>query len=233
MLKQMIKKLKADPKPALFESYIDTLIRRMQQNQQKDRPDLTFHVSGLLTEPDKFCARQKIFQYNERDKHLQSNLAPMTRRIFWNGNVHHEKWQKLFIDSGIAIYIEKTRYSKHYHLTGTPDAIIDWAGNLYVVEIKTMNTFSFSKLKNAPKNAILQSNFYMFLTGIPKAIVFVDNKNDHNIKTFFLEFDASVIYPYLSQHTEVMKHFKWKTIPPKTCVNKIEAKNCEYCNKCF
>lgn len=234
-LKEMIKKTKLsnDPRPSLFESYIDTLIRRYQQNEQRDRPDETFHVSSLLTEPDKFCARQKIYQYNERDKHMQPNLSPGTRRIFWNGNVHHEKWQKLFIKMNIALYIEKTRYSKYYHLTGTPDAIIEWAGKSYVVEIKTMNTHIFKKLKDVPKNALLQANFYMFLSGVPRAIVFIDNKNDHAIKTFFLDFDASIIYPYLSQHEEVVKYWKQKKIPPKKCFTKNEAKKCEYCNKCF
>ena len=221
----------------LFDLKVDEMLINLQHDQQRSRPAKTFHVSSLITESENFCSRMKIMQYNESDeeKAKQSELSGTTRRIFYNGNIHHDKWQKLFKHAGIAEKIEVTHYSKKLHLTGTPDAIIWLWNKLYVCEIKTMRMEVFRGIKTAPKAATIQANFYMYLTGIPRAVILCDNKNDHSIKTFWLDFNPSLLYNYLSQHDEVLKYYRANKIPPKTCVSKKDklAKKCKYCDYCF
>ncbi|MFA5733284.1 MAG: hypothetical protein WC934_14945 [Acidithiobacillus sp.] len=218
----------------LFDIQIDKMLREYQEQQQKERPSKTFHVSGLITEPENFCSRQKILSYNEPDKHKQ-DLTGGTRRIFWNGNIHHAKWQGLFLHAKIAEKIEVTHYSKKLHLTGTPDGIIWLWNKLYVCEIKTMRMEVFRSIKTPPKAATIQANFYMYLTGIPRAVILCDNKNDHSIKTFWIDFDPTLLYTYLSQHDEVLKYYRANKIPPKTCMSAKDklAKKCKYCDYCF
>ncbi|MFW9875177.1 MAG: hypothetical protein ACFFG0_18890, partial [Candidatus Thorarchaeota archaeon] len=186
----------------LFEMKMDKIIKSVQDEQQSKRPAKTFHASSLVVESHNFCPKQKILEYINQSK--KDSLTYGTRRVFFNGNVHHDKWQNLFRYANIDEKIEVTHYSKQYHLTGTPDAIIWFMNKLYVCEIKTMNHFLFTKLKTVPLNALIQANIYMHLTSIPRAIVLVDNKNDHNIKTFWLSYRPEIIYKYLSQHEIVM-----------------------------
>jgi hypothetical protein len=216
----------------LFEMKMDKIIKSWQEEKQSKRSDKTFHASSLVTEPHNFCARQKLLSYLNKSK---QSLSYSTRRIFFNGDIHHEKWQNLFRYAEIDDKIEVTHYSKFYHLTGTPDAIIWLWNKLYVCEIKTMNHFIFNKLKTVPLNALIQANIYMHFTSIPRAVVLVDNKNDHGIKTFWINYDPKVIYTYLSQHEEVMKYFRRKKLPPRTCVSSSDklSKKCNYKNKCF
>ena len=221
----------------LFELKTDKWLRQLQHREQSKRPAKTFHASSLVTEPKDFCARRKIYDYLQSDKKkaIQSELSATTRKVFYNGNIHHAKWQSLFLSAKVADKIEVTHYSKKWHLTGTPDAIIWLHNKLYVCEIKTMNTYIFKKTKSVPKAAMIQANIYMYLTGIPRAVVLIDDKNDHNIKTFWIDFDPTVIYTYLSQHAEVIYYYKKKKIPPKTCVSSLDllAKKCKYCERCF
>jgi len=158
------------------------------------------HASTVLAPSDgntRFCYREVVFGnfYRPQESWVPVNVL----RIFLEGWHVHEKWQKLFVDSGIAECVEKTRNSELWKLMHTPDAIIVLNHQRFVVEIKSMSTNQFVNLNKAPSNAVNQAQLYMYFTGIPDAIILVEDKNSQQFKVFTIEFDLEIVLPYLSR----------------------------------
>ena len=217
----------------MFDIKLNQIMKGVMDLQQERRPKDTFHCSNIIVEPDKFCIRKQIFDYKYPQHQI---ISSELRRIFYNGIIHHEKWQKLFKIGGIAEKIEVTHYSKKYHLTGTPDAVINLWGKSWIVEIKSIRTEIFKRIKPVTKpisSAIIQANLYMWLTQIPRAIILGDNKNDHEVEYFFIEFDYEKIMIFLEQHLQVLEYLRNKKLPKLKCKIPVEAKDCQHCIKCF
>lgn len=234
-LKKLIEKESRDPKELLFEVFINKEVKRKMDKQQEERPKGVFHCSNIIVEPEKFCIRKQIYDYLN---HENRDLNPGLLRVFLQGIVIHEKWQDIFVKSGKAEKIEVTHYSKRFHLTATPDAIIKLWGKSWVVEIKSVRSEIFNKMRKDIKPisaAIVQANLYMWLTGIPRAVILAENKNTQDIKTFFIEFEPQKIKKYLEQHLKVLSYLKRKVLPKPCCTSCQDkrAKGCAYVNKCF
>lgn len=74
-----------------------------------------------------------------------------TRRIFDNGTKTHERLQEYLMSEGILVMEEVPLRNDHYQIQGHTDGILKLnEGELAVLEIKSINTGSFSQLK-APK----------------------------------------------------------------------------------
>lgn len=219
-----------DKKSIIFDIILNKTIKSVMDKQQEERPKNTFHCSNIIVEPENFCIRRQVFDYYlKKPQELQMNI----RKIFYAGIKIHEKIQEIFKIANIAEKIEVTHYSRKYHLTGTPDAIIKLCGKNYVVEIKSVRSEIFKRMKLTTKplsSAIVQANLYMMLTATPRAIILTENKNDHENKYFFIEFEPELILKYLEQHLKVLEAMKQRKLPKPICKNQFDKrfKNCPY-----
>jgi hypothetical protein len=101
-------------------------------------------------------------------------------------------------------------------LQGTPDAVIKINDELYVLEIKTANNTSFSKLlkeryRRWREQYYAQIQVYMGLCDIKKAIALVINKDTSEVYEEVIEFDEIEFECMRSKSEHVMK----MTEPPK------------------
>lgn len=220
-----------DPRLAIFLSKVDKWYIDWKKKRELKRPGM-FHTSSIIK--DKFCFREAYWDITEKTPPEIS--APSTLRVFANGVDVHERTQKILKDLRIAIYIEQPFYSKFLDLCGTPDAIIDFFGITTGVEIKSMNTTAFYHLNAPPKNAVAQAQVYMYLLGIPQFIIWVENKNDQNIKLFLIEFDLDEALKYIKRMRKLYKYLIKKKVPKAKdcwCNNKHKRKTCRYFKRCF
>lgn len=192
------------------------------------------HASAIIVSDDKFCYRQQVLSLFY--KQLQGEQTSVgLKRIFAEGDAIHEKWQRLFIRGGLCepLDCDFTRFDDDYDLSYTPDIICRIPRNMsltepcdewdkYIVEIKSMNTFSYKKQEHHASGR-KQCQLYMYLTGIHKGIVLCDDKNTQEFKVKTYEYNPSEIAKYIGR-LERIQEYKDELILNKKLVKR--HKNC-------
>lgn len=227
-------------------AFIKSVMTRGAVSQER----IGLHASAVLETEKNFCYRAQLLSlfYHQAQG---ENVEPSLKRIFEEGNAIHEKWQRLFIRAGWATWkdLDYTRMEKQYDLSYTPDAIIripkekgsilgsDKYCGEYVVEIKSVNTFQFQKMKTGKSRHAkgeMQCKLYNYLTGIQKGIVLCEDKNTQEFLCILVDRDKSVIQPYIDR-LEKIQYYKHRFV----AYNKVPLKHkeadspdCKICSKC-
>lgn len=184
--------------------FLESVMTRGQESQERKG----LHASAVIVSDDKFCYRQQVLSLFY--KQLQGEQVSINlKRIFTEGDAIHEKWQRLFIRGGLCspLDCDYSLFSDEFDLSYTPDikcATIN--GKRYVVEIKSVNTFTFKKQKYHASGK-KQLMLYMYLTGIHNGFVLCEDKNTQEIKVYCYEFDYEQIKPYIAR-LERIQYYK-------------------------
>nr|DAP60008.1 MAG TPA: Exonuclease [Caudoviricetes sp.] len=206
------------------------------------------HASAVIVSDDKFCYRQQLLSLFY--KQLQGEQTPIgLKRIFSEGDAIHEKWQRLFIRGGLCkpLDCDYSRFADEYDLSYTPDIICALPVDMklssvyddsvpkepYVVEIKSVNTFTFKKQKYHASGR-KQCQLYMYLTGIHKGIVLCDDKNTQEFKVYKYEYNPSEIAPYI-RRLEQIQEYKQRLLKKHKIVSrhtKCIGYNCKMAQSC-
>lgn len=217
----------------LIESALNNLLYVDDENREER---VGMHGSGVATATADFCYRQQVLSFYFKGK--EQEIPIKLKRIFLEGWYIHEKWQKIFMDAGVGLNVEQRGHSKDFQLLFTPDAIVKLNGITYVVEIKSVNTYTFKKLNSHPSGE-KQLQLYMHMTGIPHGFVLCEDKNTQDIKVFYHEYDPIKGREYAERMHKVVKFKeifeKQKKLPKKICPNPDckKAKWCAYRDACF
>ena len=159
--------------------------------------------------------------------------SPGTLAIFLNGIDVHNKHQRFLKDTNILVGSEKTYYSEFLDMYATPDAISNFLGRTIIIEYKSMRTELFYSLKEVPYNAFCQSQIYMYMTGIPDAIVVVENKNDQVLKVYTIVFDLRFALNVIRHRLKIIECLREKYIPIDKRLCSKPTKKCKYSEYCF
>lgn len=217
-------------------SKFDEMFKRWNERKSGERTGL--HGSGIIVPKGEFCYREQVMNINFRASNHRT-LPVNVLRIFLNGWHVHIKWQQLFVDEGVADCVEKTHFVKDLNLYFTPDAIITLSNIRYIVEIKSMNSNQFKTLNTPPLNAVRQSQLYMHYSGVPRAIVLVENKDSNAFKNWVIDYDPSLARTYVVRLQNIKflnnKFKKTGKLPAKTCdfEDCKRAQSCPHQKTCF
>ena len=149
-------------------------------------------------------------------------FTPQQQRIFDNGNFVHKRYLEYYMsklgcvahildehDTKVRIkdFIECGLENKEYWLRGKPDAVIinEEDGLPYIFELKSVKQENFNELIQPDASYTAQVYLYMFLTGIPRAIVFYENKNTQATKEFLILKDETKLETYLQKIRMIQK----------------------------
>jgi hypothetical protein len=163
----------------------------------------TIHPSSITE-----CTRRIVWDLLRLPR--VGTIIPRIQRIFDNGNYVHKRYLNSYIPNiGCAAkfyehkngklvckdFIEKSLKNSEYWLKGTPDAvIINFEDGLpYIFELKSIRQELFMTMQQPDWGYMAQVHLYMFLTGIPRAIVFYESKNDQDVKEFLVLQDQSIL----------------------------------------
>jgi len=210
---------------ALWQDYL--IKWRIEHN--KNRPLGDFHASTLADK--KFCLVKAVI--DEIIKTKDEATSPGTLAIFLNGIDVHNKHQRFLKDTNILVGSEKTYYSEFLDMYATPDAISNFLGRTIIIEYKSMRTELFYSLKEVPYNAFCQSQIYMYMTGIPDAIVVVENKNDQVLKVYTIVFDLRFALNVIRHRLKIIECLREKYIPIDKRLCSKPTKKCKYSEYCF
>lgn len=202
--------------------------------------------------------------------------------IFENGWRLHQRWQDLFHKCGNVVYSPVTpewleRHSKHFeiplklidnqwcapeldlthydeerNLYFSPDAILEFGGEKYIVEIKGIKQEAYLELTDDLEQACNacetvhkareQANLYCQLLGLKRAILLIENKNTCDFKLWVIESDFERYRPYRDRIYAVkrdvaiaQKHGVNASFPVRLCQSADDprAKTCPMRNACF
>lgn len=167
------------------------------------------HASSMLVGDKEFCVRQQVLSliYKQRQG---EDVAIRWKRVFEEGNVIHEKWQRLFIRGGYATAdkCDHTNYDEEGMMYFTPDIIAtipEWYDEEFVVEIKSVNTYQFQKMLKHP-SGWKQCQWYMHKKGLKRGIVLCEDKNTQEFKVEVYDYDPKLVAPYVERQEEIVFH---------------------------
>lgn len=195
------------------------------------------HASALIVSDKKFCLRQQVLSLIY--KQLQGEQVPVgIKRIFEEGNAIHEKWQRIFLRAGYSGVedLDVTMFNEDFRVSYTPDIICcipEFYDGDMVGELKSVNTFQFSKMQKHP-SAGKQLQWYMFLTGIHKGFVLSEDKNTQDIKIEVYDFDYDSVKPFIKRCHDIKKAYnkvfkKHKMVGRPTDALSEDCKRCSVC----
>lgn len=197
--------------------FVHDVMTRGLESQER----VGLHASAIIDKGDNsFCIRQQVLSLFY--KQLQGEQLPVDlMRIFEEGNAVHEKWQRLFIRAGYtkAKFCDVTRFDKEYPMSFTPDIIVripEFYDGLMVVEIKSMNSFSFQKQyehTSGHKQLQLYMNRLQVMKGnlnnpndpdFKKGFTLLDSKNDQKFRTVIYDYEPDTVAPMLDKLDDIV-----------------------------
>ena len=196
------------------------------------------HASAVLVPEQDWCVRRQVLSASLADP-LPVGTTWHTNALFLHGWTLHEKWQQLFTRFAHVVEIESAHYDEMHHLHFTPDAVIAFAGERYIVEIKGYHAEHYLSLHAPPKAAVQQANLYMHLLGISRAIVLVENKNTQEFKLWVIHYDPDVAKPFLERIAAVKaataRAAAGHSLPARVCASRQDAlaMRCPVRDVCF
>lgn len=124
---------------------------------------------------------------------IDQPLPPNLERIFQNGNSLEDRVEKWFSNLNILLDREVSVKQEIPPLSGRIDFLIKHATyNEMPVELKSINTNGFVKLKNPKPEHAIQIQLYLNMGHYDIGTVLYENKNDQKIKSFLVKRDEKI-----------------------------------------
>ena len=228
--------------------FVHDVMTRGLESQER----VGLHASAIIDKgEDSFCIRQQVLSLVY--KQLQGEQLPADlMRIFEEGNAVHEKWQRLFIRAGYAKAktCDRTRFDSEYMLSYTPDIVVripEFYKGAMVVEIKSMNSFSFQKqFEHVSGHKQLQLYMYLLQKAkgnlndpndldYKKGFTLLDSKNDQKFRTVLYDYEPETVAPFIDRLDDIyvahQKFLEEKIMPKK--LKACTSVDCKYAEKCM
>lgn len=200
------------------------------------RAKRVFHPSQLLDG----CMRQMVFDLSgvEPTDSVVKPIGAELQRTFDVGTWYHIYIQNILYSIGVLEQAEVPVKNDEKYLNGKADGVIkeEVFGERVVLEIKTMNSWTFSKAVFVPfKKHEFQASLYARELGIKKVLYLYINKDTSEIKEFLMPINEEQLKIADTKMNTVIHHAMRKTLPDRTCKDKFcdAAISCPFSTLCF
>ncbi len=195
------------------------LIDKFYLDEQKKRQQAHFYV----TDAGK-CPRAVFFKLkNAPRKKLDARIL----RIFEIGENFHRNIFNVLYRLRIGVTTEVI-IPKNELVSGRADAILCIDKENYVLDIKSMNSMVFRRLKEPKEENIYQIQLYLHYLNIKKGILLYIDKDRQEIKEFHVVYDAGLVKSLLKDFKELKKKVD-SNIVPKRFSGYPKNWQCMYC----
>jgi len=182
------------------------LIDEFYLENQKNREQTRFYI----TDAGK-CPRAVFFKFKNAPKEpIEARLM----RIFEHGeNIHRNIFNILYrLKIGCTTEI---KIPDQEIVSGRADAILCMNNENYVLDIKSINSMLFRKLEQPKEENIYQVQLYMHFFGIKKGILLYVDKDQQNLKEFFLDYDENLCKGLMDKFYALKTQIEEDTLPAK------------------
>ncbi len=197
------------------------LINQFYLDKRKDRERTRFYI----TDAGK-CPRSVFFKFKNAPK---EEMEARILRLFEHGDYIHQLIMKPLLSlRKIHVVASEIDIPPKEIIAGRADVIISDGKQLYVVDIKSMNSMVFKNM-NAPKEEnIDQVQLYLHFFKIPKGILLYVNKDTQELKEFIFDYDPKRAKRLLNELNELKKKIESGIVPARL-PDWPENWQCRYC----
>ena len=195
-----------------------------------------FHPSQLLDG----CKRQMVYDLmgTPPTDSVIRTIGAELQRTFDVGTWYHIYMQAILYRIGYLEQAEVPVVNKEKYLNGKADGVFKESvfGEKVVLEIKTMNSWNFSKAVFRPfKKHEFQASLYARELGAKKVLYLYINKDTSEIRDFLMPINEEQLAVADKKMAEVISHVKESTLPKRCCGDKFcdNALACPFVSLCF
>lgn len=236
----MLVQAKLNNKDAAFSAKVGKIFEQGFLDRKREdgfMQKTSFAPSSIGPKYNGSCSRRWVlaFQGHQWEETTQAiNVAIMEA-----GSDAHERLQKILVDAGVAVEIERELKLEYPPIRGFADAIINVDGQQYVGEFKTTRTeaFEYYQFSGKPNAShVLQVMIYMHITGLPGFVMY-QNSNSRELLVLPVELDEELLNYTLNWLKQVYDAYKANQLPTRDLYNRYEkpgpvCKNCPVRKAC-
>ena len=197
------------------------LIDKYYLDRQKDKEQHHFYI----TDAGK-CPRQIFFKFkNAPRKEMEARIL----RIFDHGNhIHGLIMGALLSSRDIQVVSSEINIPPQELISGRADAIISDGKDLYVLDIKSINSVGFKNLTQSKEEDINQIQLYLHYFKIKKGLLLYVNKDNQELKEFLVSYNQTRVQSLLDNLVNLKKQID-SNIVPSRIPDYSQNWQCRYC----
>lgn len=197
------------------------LIDKFYLDRQRDKEQHHFYI----TDAGK-CGRAIFFKFKKVPREeIDANIL----RMFDHGDHIHQLIMKPLLSiREIHVVASEVNIPPQELISGRSDAIISDGTDLYVLDIKSMNSNVFRNLKMPKEENIDQIQLYMHFFKIKKGILLYVNKDNQDLKEFVLDYNP-LRAENLLEDLKILKTKIDSDIVPSRIPDYPSEWQCQYC----
>lgn len=197
------------------------LIDKFYLDRQKDKEQHHFYI----TDAGK-CPRAIFFKFkNAPRQDIEANVL----RMFEHGDHIHQLIMKPLLSvRELHIVASEVNIPPQALISGRADAIISDGKDLYVLDIKSMNSMVFRNLTQPKEENINQIQLYLHYFKVPKGILLYVSKDNQELKEFIITYDAQWAENLLKNLRDLKDKINSDIIPARIPVYPDDWQ-CKYC----
>lgn len=186
----------------MLKELIDKFYIENQRNKEQTR----FYI----TDAGK-CERSIFFRFKNVPREA---VSARIMRIFEAGEHIHRNIFNILYRLKIGVTTE-IQIPAQEMVSGRADAILCIDNENYVLDIKSMNSFIFRKLLQPKEENVFQLQLYLHYFNIKKGILLYIDKDQQEIKEFFIEYDESMVKGLLDRFSALRGQLESNTVPKR------------------
>lgn len=178
------------------------------------------------------CPRVLFFKFkNAPKKEMEANIL----RLFDHGDYIHKLIMKTLVEAKeVRVVASEVNIPAQELVFGRADAIISDGRNLYVLDIKSINSSAFKYLTKPKEENIFQLQLYLHYFRIPKGILLYVNKDTQELKEFLVDYNQTLSQNLIDDLKSVKAKIDKNIVPARIpdYPNNWQCRYCQYREIC-
>lgn len=197
------------------------VIDKFYLDRQRDKEQQHFYITDAGR-----CPRAIFFKFkNVPRKEMEANIL----RLFDHGDHIHKLIMKPLLSTReIHVVASEVDIPPQELISGRADAVLSDGKELYVLDIKSMNSMVFRKLTEPKEENINQIQLYLHYFKLKKGILLYVNKDSQELKEFVVEYNPELCNNLLVNLQDLKTKIEQNIIPART-VEWPSGWQCQYC----
>ena len=196
-------------------------IDKFYLDRQRDREQQHFYITDAGR-----CARAIFFKFkNVPRKEMEAKIL----RMFDHGDsIHQLIMRPLLSIREIHVVAAEVKIPPQELVSGRADAILSDGKDLYVLDIKSMNSMIFKNLKEPKEENVDQIQLYLHFFKISKGILLYVNKDTQELKEFVVDYDRERADCLLKKMSDLKNKIDSDIVPDRL-EDYPKSWQCQYC----
>ncbi|MDP2930490.1 MAG: PD-(D/E)XK nuclease family protein [bacterium] len=191
----------------------------LDREKTKAREQTRFYI----TDAGK-CPRVIFFKFKKAPK---EEMEARVLRMFEHGDYIHRLILTTLFSLGL-VRSSEINIPPQDLISGRADAILSLGNELYVLDIKSMNSFLFKGLSKPKEENLAQIQLYLHFFKIEKGILLYVNKDTQELKEFTVIYNPDFSKQLLKDLSVLKEKIEIDTIPARL-LDYPENKECQFC----